>query len=329
MGNILITQEGVETNTIKEDCRNYSLYNFYTMLNDALTKGDSCFMTQEAYQHKYSYGEFFPAFVNLTWEEFQKQESLKGIDFNTYNYITNNFKLHYPKQIESEKEFEQKSNPIGKGGFEHTDSPDDFLCNLLRWENWHINHLTNHPEDIKWDDNSPFIPNKNGVYKILNDEILTYIREKYEDRINKGQEVKDICKELFADKEYHINEDNSNRIKENAKALFFHSVVMASKAKELRIAYCKEIGKRVCQVNYYQYNAKLSTKEKLACGSSRQIYSIVKDGREQYISLDFHKGMFEFHDEQGTHLGEYFFDGTMNKNAEESHNLRKLDNNNF
>ena len=53
-------------------------------------------------------------------------------------------------------------------------------------------------------------------------------------------------------------------------------------------------------------------------------HGIIKDGKKQYISLDFHKGMFEFHDEKGIHLGEYFFDGTRNKGAEESHNLRTL-----
>ena len=68
----------------------------------------------------------------------------------------------------------------------------------------------------------------------------------------------------------------------------------------------------------------MSTNEQKDCGSLREIYVIMKDGKNQYISLDFHKGMFEFHDEKGIHLGEYLFDGTPNEEAKKSHNLRTL-----
>lgn len=40
MGNILITQEGVETSTIQEGIRDKSLFSFYEMINKAVDDGD-------------------------------------------------------------------------------------------------------------------------------------------------------------------------------------------------------------------------------------------------------------------------------------------------
>lgn len=319
MGNILITQEGIETSTIDEDKRDESLFNFYTMLEKAVKLGDCCFMTEATYGHKYSYGDYYPAFVNLNWEDFQKIESLKGISFNTYDYITNNFLYIYPNPLTAEKDFEKLNEPRGKGGFKYSNCPEDFLCCISRWNKWHSEYLTTHPEEIQWKSNS-HLSNIEAVYDILKEEVLIYIKGKYKEHINKAndteQEIKKIWNELFADKKYHK--------KQNSIALFFHQVVMPSKDRNEMTAYCKEIGKKVCEQNYYQYENELSTNEQRACQSLREIYGIVKNGEKQYISLDFHKGMFEFHDKKGIHLGEYFFDGTPNGQVKKSHNLKTL-----
>ena len=319
MGSILITQEGIETSTIDEDKRDKSLFNFYTMLEKAVKLGDCCFMTEATYGHKYSYGDYYPAFTIFSWDEFQQIESLKGISQITYNYITNNFHVIYPKKITNQEEFERENMPKGEGGFEHSDSSKDFLCNISNWKKWHQDYLTTHPEEIQWQSNS-HLSNIEAVYDILEEEVLIYIKGKYKERINKAndteQEIKKIWNELFADKKYHK--------KQNSIALFFHQVVMPSKGRNEMTAYCKEIGGRMCQANYYHYEANFSSKEQKNCKSLRDIYSIVKNGEKQYISLDFHKGMFEFHDEKGIHLGEYLFDGTFNKKVEKSHNLRTL-----
>lgn len=324
MGNILITQEGVETSTIEEKSRDESLRNFYEMIDKAKLSGDSCFMTEEAYCHTYSYGNPYPAFINLSWDEFRQIESLKGISQTTYDYITNNFWQIYPEQVANEKEFEEQNLPKGKGGFEHSDSLGDFLCNSPRWEEWHRDHLTNHPEDIKWEKSSPFIPNVKAVSEILQEEIWDYIRREYKEHINEADKERIWSKLLADDKVYHENEDATQPIKQNATVLFFHRVVLTSMDHEAMTAYCKKIGKKVCLANYYYHEKELSSREQRACGSLRQIYSIVKNGEKQYISLDFHKGMFEFHDSTGRHLGEFLFDGSWNKRAEEDHDLRTL-----
>lgn len=319
MGSILITQEGIETSTIDEDKRDESLFNFYMMLGEALKEGDSCFMTEATYGHKYSYGDYYPAFTLFSWDEFQQIESLKGINQSTYNYITNNFHVIFPKKIRNQEEFERENMPKGEGGFEHSDSSKDFLCNISNWEKWHRDYLTANPKEIQWKSNS-HLSNIEVVYKILKEEILKYIERKHIECINqandKKQEIERIWDKLFADKKYHK--------KQNCIALVFHNIVMPSFDHKDRTAYCKEIGGRICQANYYRYEANLSSKEQENCRSLRYIYSIVKNGEKQYISLDFHKGMFEFHDEKGIHLGEYLFDGTPNGQAQKSHNLRTL-----
>lgn len=328
MGNILITQEGVETSTIEEKCRDESLRNFFEMLREARQFGDCSFMTEAAYLNNYSYGNPYPAFINLSWDEFSKVDSLKGISQSTYNYITNDFQLIYPKLVANETEFEKLNQPKGYGGFEHSDSPDDFLCNFSHWDKWHCNHLTNHPSEIQWESGSRFIPNKKAVYEILQEEIRIYIKKFYADRIskcnNKGQEINIIWNELFDNKEYHENENIKQPMKKNAIALFFHHVVMNTLGKKEKVAYCREIGGKVCTRNYYLFEKELSNLEFQSCGSLRQIYSIVKSGEKQYISLDFHKGMFEFHDYAGRHLGEFLFDETLNKCVESDHNLKSL-----
>lgn len=326
MGNLLITQEGVETSTIAECQRNDSLFQFYKMLDEAYGKGDSCFMTEAAYAHKYSYGECYPAFIHLSWEEFSQIPTLKGVSQGTYDYLTNNFQQKFPKLVTDKADFLTKSKPRGYGGFEHGDSPQDFLCSTARWKKWHIDYLTAHPEEIEWNPNHPFLPNIDAVYEILREEVHRYIERHYKVRIkssgNVVREKEIIWNELFANSAYRLQGNATKPLKANAVALLFHREVMPSQNHKSMTSFCKGIGDRICKANYYQYEAALTQAEQKACGSQRRIYSILKDNRKQYISLDFHKGMFEFHNHRGEHLGEFHFDGTQNKGSETSHNFK-------
>ena len=88
--------------------------------------------------------------------------------------------------------------------------------------------------------------------------------------------------------------------------------------------YSYKVGGNICESNYYQFEQRLSSAEQQCCGAQRYIYSILKQGQKQYISLDVEKGMFEFYDEYGKHIGEYHYDGTRNTEAKPSHNLRTI-----
>jgi len=69
--------------------------------------------------------------------------------------------------------------------------------------------------------------------------------------------------------------------------------------------------------------AELSNLERQYAKSLREIYSIMnKDSKLQFISIDFAHGMFEFHDENGEHQGEYRFDGSYNSPKQPDHSFK-------
>lgn len=328
MGSILIKKSGVETIDIPKEKRDKALRDFFDMLDKAINAGDKSFMSIATYQHQFSYGEYYPAFVNMSWDQFSQIKSLEGVSFNTYYYLAHNFKIVRPTAIENDSEIENKQQPIGEGGFERPGSPLGFLCDINRWRIWHRDYLIEHPELIKWENGNDFLPNIECVEHILDAEIYKYLQNTYKDQIsnaeNKDKEIRCIYESVFADSIYHVNEELSQPIKANARALFFHRVIIPSFAHQDLAGYCIEIGDKVCKENFYIFEQELSSKEQLESGAMRHIWSILKKGVKQYISFDFHKGMFEFHDQHGTHLGEFLFDGSYNAQAQADHNLRTI-----
>lgn len=49
---------------------------------------------------------------------------------------------------------------------------------------------------------------------------------------------------------------------------------------------------------------------------------INRDGKRQYISLDFAHGMFEYIDSHGNHIGEYRLTGDFNSSAQTDHGFK-------
>jgi hypothetical protein len=89
-------------------------------------------------------------------------------------------------------------------------------------------------------------------------------------------------------------------------------------------AFAEEKGSEVARRNFYKKSDVLSNCETTA-NKLRTIFYIKKEGKYQFLSIDF-KGSnaFEVLDDDGTHLGEYLFDGNANKKAEEAgHSLSK------
>lgn len=327
MGSILLTKEGMEIANVEQQKRDVVVNEFLSMCHEAESSHDRFFMTDRDRAHTYSFGLYYPAFVNLSWNEFKTIESLQGITFNTFNRMVNDFQCMSVCNVESEQSFEGETVlPQGHGGYQYTACSGDFICNLERLRKWHVNYLQNHPEDIVWDENNPFLPNVEAITRIINGEVYKYIQRTYHDEFVDGCDTQMIYRMklnlLFADVSYYPDE-NAN-IKSNAMTLLFHRVVMPSMGRGDLQGYCIEVGSRICEENYYHYEQDLSTKEQRACGAQRHIFSIEKNHHKQYISFDFHKGMFEFHNEHGIHLGEYLFDGTLNAGAQTNHNFRTL-----
>lgn len=166
-------------------------------------------------------------------------------------------------------------------------SPGESEAWLTKEEDWQkkrVEHYQSHQEQIFWNVDEYFLPNKEWSNRIL----------------------KQICES----KGIEFSEAN------------FH--VMLGKQGVNKEACIREWGDSICCANFYTLNKELSQREHKKSKCSRVIYQILKNGTILYISLDLAHGMFELYDSRGTHLGEYRFSGTKNKDPDPSHNLRTL-----
>ena len=313
MGSILLTQEGAEIKLVARKNREAVIRAHLDMYDAAVRLNDSFYMTESAYSHKYSYGDYYPSFVNMSWDEFHANKILSPISFNTYEALVNSMQFRWPNGVADEAEFMQKNEPRGIGGFKYPKCPSDFLYDKEKWSQWHCDYYRTHPLDIEWPENSPFLPHLVAVYEIIENEIKCNLKL---DEVNNH----------FSHAEYHEDGDVTKPLKKDANVLLFHNVVMRQNPNGRGLeGYCIKIGGSICLANYYTYEEELSNLERIAArGSLRKIFSIEKNGVKQYISLDFHKGMFEFHDGHGTHLGEYWFNGHCNAGPQEDHNLKTI-----
>jgi hypothetical protein len=155
-------------------------------------------------------------------------------------------------------------------------NPDLTVFSEESWNCWKVAYLTKHPEHIDWKNTHPYLPN------------LEY----------SNQRLSSECFRLFGC-ESHTD-------------FYKHTGLMAGGDKN---ALAMEVGKIVAESNFYQYNDALNklnqTDEHL-----RKIYMIEKLGRPLYLSIDVEKAAFEVCDHNGSHLGEYLFDGTKHQNAD-------------
>lgn len=329
MSKVLWTKKGAETSMIDVAKRNSSVHDFFELL---FSKKNIFCMENDAFNGLYSYGTL-ATFLYSSWEDFRVIDSLRGIEYNTYDFVVNGFQHHFPltvlkpKQLFDDLPYKHK----GQGGFNYPGCSESFITNRDKYEEWEINYFISHPDDIDWThccDPRLFMPQAGAINQILSDAIDTYIAQNlFSDAplSFRRELVKKHRDSLFKKKEYHSNDNPNEPLKKNATALVFHREIMHCVPRGgPRQGYCIEIADKVCRANYYAHDAKLSSSESQASGTQRRIYCVTKKGNKQYISLDFEKGLFEFHDSGGVHLGEFFFDGSLNDSADPSHNLRTL-----
>lgn len=193
-------------------------------------------------------------------------------------------------------DFIKKSAPKIKGGFRYDASPTDgsYVYNKETIDEWHDSWFIGHPERIDWTIHKNEIwPRFDRTVEIMRDELK-----------RKGMKIPQTDKGICT---------------------AFHESVMKPLDERERISLSKTISEKVCKANYYQRESEL---EKLEAthGNSRaeMIFSIKKDGKYQFLSVDKQHGMLELCDDKGQHKGEWRFDGTSNgKDTEETdHGLR-------
>lgn len=296
-GNILIITEGLEVSGIKEDERDEAVRGFYEMKTEAERCQDKFFVLQSLYLHRFSYGEFYPSFMNLSWPEFSSIDSLHGIKESTYELMHTFCQCPSASLLVDEDVFRQKNEPRAYSGYCNSRRLADCICNKQDWERWHRKWFSAQQQLIDWNGaTNDWLPRQDLICEILRREL-----------------------------ELSIGKDSTKAIEDNDVGTVFYDQVMRHKGDEIH-AYAGRIGSEVCLSNYYIEETELSTMEQQSAGGSfRKIYSIInRKGVKQFVSIDFKHGMFELHDELGIHLGEYRFDGTMNAEGDLSHSLKCL-----
>lgn len=289
MGSLMLIPESFELSDIPIENRYEVISNFCAMSDRVKEVQDCFYSSNELYTYQYSYGNLYE-FLYDPWEKIKDKPIFDGISQVLHQLLMSSFNVKI-QDIEKE-EFVLIEGNKGFAGFDYfsPDIPYDYVKCVVSWYNWRIKWMAHHPEDIKWTDDN-FLPNKHYSNLILREEL-----EKVKGRFDRSRYVD----------------------------LFYEHVMKPKKAGGEKEGYIREIGTRLCQANYYTYDREVSdkNKERSGYGVLRVIFSIIgRQGKKQYISLDFEKGMFEYYDYLGRHMGEYRFDGSNNKRAERSHDI--------
>lgn len=305
-GSLLVKVENMELSNIPADSRDQAVCDFHRMKTDAERKHDCFYALSELFSHQFSYGDFYKGLLYRSWPEFHANQILGSISQKTYQLIQSFSQCIQLLTLDSENDFKQKEFPQAYTGYCNPKEYVEFVGNMPTWEEWHRKWYTTHPQEIDWKGMAnDWLPRLDLILDILKRELQTMFVEKGFTHKEAKQKVNAIA--------------DDNIVHE------FHDQVMKHKGDTLE-GYASQIGGEICRSNYYTFEKELSSLEQQKAGSLREIYSIVnKNGQEQFISIDFAHGMFEFLDVNGHHVGEFRFDGSLNSPAEVDHGLKCLE----
>lgn len=218
-----------------------------------------------------------------------------------------------------EEGWQKKSGFKNDCGFQSIDKGEHYSGDVDTWHNNRETYYRKNQCEIDWNNRDAFLPNRNRSDEILRMRIDRFVEEMVKDEARRNKWAKDDYNKLFSNRCKEIKDKWDKNV-----GVTFHKEVMNDKNGSLK-ALADEVGTQICEINFYTYEDQLTKNEKKATKSQRKIFSLInKNGEKQYISIDFAHGMFEFHDKNGIHLGEYRFNGMHNSGAEPSHNFKTL-----
>lgn len=305
-GSLLVTAEGMDLTKVADGSRDQAVGDFHRMKTEAERRHDKFYALPELFAHQFSYGDFYAGFLYRSWPEFHADKVLASISQNTHQLIQAFSQYVGLYAVASEADFMHEQEPRAHSGYCNPQGYADYVGCMSAWEEWHREWYAAHPQVIDWSvATNDWLPRQDLIMAILKREL----RVKFEED---GLEPERAKQEVDAIAESQVVND-------------FHEQVMRHKGDALE-AYASRIGGEICCCNYYTFEKELSSMEHQNADSLREIYSIInRQGRIQFISIDFKHGMFEFHNEHGDHLGEYRFDGSSNSGAEADHGLMCLE----
>lgn len=299
MGKLFAVSEGFEIKEINPSDRDRVVIDYCKMIFEAEQASDCFFVEDDIYHREFSYGNITDLMYGK-WDEIKSDSRFEGISQKAMNLIGQNMFHPFGGRSVSKADFDCETEPKCYNGFdngcENLQLPCVYVKCIASWYAWRRKWFQDNPHLIDWSQaEESFLPCPKAINSILKRELM----------------------------QHGINPENIAR---KELVFQFEKKVLSHKARNgMREAYIRQIGEEICLANFYKFEPEISTFNQQQKKSLRAIYSIRnKEGKKQYISLDFEKGMFEYHNEHGDHLGEYHFEGTSNKKAEPDHRLLLL-----
>ena len=307
MSSLFLSKEGFETKSLTEEQRREIFENFMEMVHLALNNKDKFFYDDSFLTHTFSYGEFFQTF-NLPWKELKEKESLKGIPQKLLQFLCGS--LGFPFKLESTTTAYNNANEHkGHTGLElPAINLTPYVCHKESWHNWKAPFFRENQNEIDWSNSIGFWPDVSNAIREIKLELECH-----------GKNIPHFDTEKIG----------TPKFLEGLKCLenTFHDIITHKSSGSEKEGYIESIGRRICESNYYVYDAELSSTERRQANSLRRIFKIINKGKKlQYLSLDFEKGTLELCNHKGKHLGEFRFLGTPNSAADDSgnHDLKSI-----
>lgn len=295
-GSILLDENGAYSNINQNNVKN-AIMDFASMVKEADKCKDTLYYSDDKWGqfHAKGYTPNDPFWHNAGSIAF-------SMLFNVSNPV---FK---PIQIRNTNGFDSKPEPKTLGGFWYDGcSQDNYVYNERSINKWHYKWFFDNPDKIDWSKSvNDIFPNYDTVIAILRYELI--------DLKKNPNSIKGLC---YSEKQYlsSINIDELNAKEIVSK---FYDLIMNHKDESSeKISYSKKIGSKICESNYYHNEPELVDLNK----DNQQIvkiYSIKKDDKYQFLSIDKKHGRFELCDSKGDHLSELMFDGTPVDNSQKA-----------
>ena len=217
------------------------------------------------------------------WYYTPYSESLCGISQVAHQMLTGDSNIVCFTKLSSETDFYEKSEPRTRGGFRCEDIVDEeYVCDKTSIDSWHRKWFLGHPDKIDWSGSY------NDVFPCI-EAINTILCAELDKRHKK---VSHVCNNITND---------------------FYDLIVRGMSPNDRISYSEEVGSLICRANYYRRERELEKlEEHYGNEKARVIFSIVKNGKYQFLSIDTQHCMFELCDDKGEHVAELRIDGTLN-----------------
>lgn len=294
-GSILLDKRGAFPHVHKHNI-NYAVDDFVSMVKEADACKDTLYYDSEEWELFYAYGYDS---TNDYWKEF-------GSIAYEQLFISSN-PLFKPTQIGEIDKFENKPMPRTLGGFMCEGCPaSDYIYDKSTIDRWHNKWFMDNPDKIDWSKSNDIFPRYDKTLEVLRKELQKL----------KGNP--DFISGLEHLEKQYIASVDIDKLSAQEVVSKFYSLIMDHKAESSeRISYAKEIGSKICELNYYHHEQEL---EGLNNDNQQivKIYSIKKDDKYQFLSIDKKHGRFELCDDNGDHLCELMFDGTKVKNSQKA-----------